>query len=121
METLEFKVDQDTQWKDLIEELFLSFVEFFLPAIYPDIDFEKEYLFLEQEFPKIVPEYYNEGKVINDKLARVHLKNGKQQLLLIHIEVQSSPETDFAQRMYKYFYRIKDHYGLPLESIAILT
>ena len=45
METLEFNIDKDTQWKDLIEELFPDFVAFFLPDIYPDINFNIPYLF----------------------------------------------------------------------------
>jgi len=121
METLEFNIDKDTQWKDLIEELFPDFVAFFLPDIYPDINFNIPYLFLEQEFPKIVPEYFTEGKVINDKLVRVELKNGKEQLLLIHIEVQSQYDEDFANRMFTYYYRIVDRYHLPVEALAIFA
>ena len=68
-----------------------------------------------------MPEYFTEGKVINDKLVRVELKNGKEQLLLIHIEVQSQYDEDFANRMFTYYYRIVDRYHLPVEALAIFA
>ena len=40
-----------------------------------------------------------------DKLFRVHLRNGTDLLLLIHIEVQSQHDPDFARRMFVYYYR----------------
>ena len=41
--------------------------------------------------------------------------------MLIHIEVQSYRETDFAARMFSYFYRIYDKYGPHLTALAIYT
>lgn len=40
--------------------------------------------------------------------------------VLIHIEVQGTPEQDFARRMFVYYYRIFDRYERPLMSVAIL-
>jgi len=41
--------------------------------------------------------------------------------VLIHIEVQSTPERDFAQRMFVYYYRIFDRHKRPIMSVAILA
>ncbi|GEN87346.1 hypothetical protein [Oceanobacillus sojae] len=34
--------DYDRLWKNLIEELFQEFIQFFTPDLYPEIDFAKE-------------------------------------------------------------------------------
>lgn len=59
------------------------------------------------------------GRRFADKLVKVHLKNGREEWVLIHIEVQSQEE-DFAMRMYIYHYRIYDKYKKSVASLAIL-
>jgi hypothetical protein len=39
--------------------------------------------------------------------------------LLIHIEVQSQYQVEFAQRMYVYNYRLRDRYNRPVVSLAV--
>ncbi|MEW5767767.1 MAG: hypothetical protein AB1797_09100 [bacterium] len=56
-----------------------------------------------------------------DKLVKVYLKEGGEQWILVHIEVQGSPEKDFSLRMFRYFYLIFDRYGQKVVSMAILT
>jgi hypothetical protein len=50
----------------------------------------------------------------------VYLKNGQEQWVLIHVEVQSQEDSDFAARMYTYNYRIYDRYKKTVVSLAIL-
>jgi hypothetical protein len=61
------------------------------------------------------------GAKVVDKLAKVFRKDGSERWILIHIEVQGDADADFAQRMFRYFYRIYDRYGQRIISIAILT
>ncbi len=56
-----------------------------------------------------------------DKLVRVAFLNGTEQWILIHVEVQGQPEKDFAERMFIYYYRIRDLYAQPVISLAVLT
>ncbi|MDI6795174.1 MAG: hypothetical protein QME81_20300, partial [bacterium] len=56
-----------------------------------------------------------------DKLVRIYLKNGGEQWILVHIEVQGSAKKEFSLRMFRYFYRIFDTHGRRIVSIAILT
>jgi len=56
-----------------------------------------------------------------DKLAKVYLKCGEEQWILIHIEVQGYPDKGFSLRMFRYFYRIFDRYGKRIVSLAIST
>ena len=61
------------------------------------------------------------GKRLLDKLFKVFLKDGSEQWILIHVEVQGSKDDDFPKRMFTYGYRIWDKYQRPLFSCAILT
>ncbi len=114
-------VDTDTQWKELIEDLFEDFIAYFMPDVFGEIDWTIPHEYLDKEFPKLLPEYFKGGQIVNDKLVKVRLKNGKDQFLIIHIEVQSDYDEDFARRMFKYFYRIYDKFGENIDAIAILT
>ena len=55
-----------------------------------------------------------------DKLVKVWRKNGAETWVLIHVEVQSQDEADFAERMFVYHYRIFDKYRRKVVSLAIL-
>ena len=54
-------------------------------------------------------------------LIKVFSKQRQPQWLLIHIEVQGYQDSEFAQRMFTYFYRIWDRYQQKVMSIAIFT
>lgn len=115
------KIDYDTHWKEIITHLFEDFIAFFLPGAFPLIDFNKRVEFLEQELHKIVADNTKKGKTVNDKLVKVFLKNGEEKWILIHIEVQSTFETIFSERMFVYFYRIFDKYSKKITALAIHT
>jgi predicted transposase/invertase (TIGR01784 family) len=40
--------------------------------------------------------------------------------VLIHVEVQNQPESNFAERMFCYYYRIRDRYSRQVASFAVL-
>jgi len=46
--------------------------------------------------------------------------NGEETWVLAHIEVQSSEQSNFAQRMHVYNYRLSDRYNIPIASLAVL-
>jgi predicted transposase YdaD len=56
-----------------------------------------------------------------DKLLKVFTRQGEEDHFLLHVEVQGYRDNDFEQRMFQYFYRIRDHYQKPVAAIAILT
>ncbi len=115
----------DPAWKEIIEVLFEPFMEFFFPVIHRDIDFSKKYELLSKELRKISPDS-NSGRRFSDVLIKVYLKDGSVKCIyiLVHIEIQSSKDPDFMQRMYIYQYRIFDQFfvqGLEVISLAVLT
>ena len=51
---------------------------------------------------------------------RVTRLSGQPALVYIHIEVQTQQEAGFPERMFVYHYRIRDRYGQPIVSLAVL-
>ncbi|QQT64475.1 Abi family protein [Sphingobacterium multivorum] len=69
-------------------------------------------------------ETLNNGRGVRyvDKLVKVFLKDGREQFVLYHVEIQSNKgRGDLAERMFRYFYRIWDRYKVPITAIAILA
>lgn len=114
-------INHDANWKFIIEELFPECMAFFIPELAKEIDYTHAPEFLEQELHKIVSDKTRKGKIINDKLVKVHLKNGEDKWVLIHIEIQGTDETHFSKRMFSYFYRILDKYDKEIAALAIYT
>ena len=108
----------DSPWKEIIETYFRECLEFFFPLAAKDIDWTKDYTFLDKEFQKIVRDG-SLGKQYVDKLVKVWLKNNDEQWALIHLEVQSDPETNFEQRIYEYNSRLFLSYNCSIASLVI--
>ena len=117
--------EYDSAWKDIIEEHFESFLEFFFEDIHRDIDFSKGYEFLSQELRKIIRSN-KVGKKIADVLVKVYLKDGSEKYIciFIHIEIQGKKDPELMLRIYIYNYRIFDKYkdkNIEVISLAVLT
>ena len=110
----------DSPWKDILQIYFKEFMQFFFPAVYEQIDWTKEITFLDKELEEVTKDA-EIGRRFADKLVKLHLKNGQEELLLVHVEVQAQEEQEFGARMYTYNYRIYDNYKKPVMSIAVLA
>jgi hypothetical protein len=113
-------MEQDSPWKDVVEDLFEAFLFFFFPDVHKEIDFSKGYQFLDKELQKIIKSSKT-GKRYADKLAKVYLVDGSEKWLLIHIEIQGYEEKEFPERMFIYYYRIFDKFRKAVISLAVLT
>ncbi len=112
--------DYDSPWKEALDRYFEPFLLFFFPQAHADIDWARGYEALDKELQKIVPAAA-QGRRYVDKLVKVWLKGGKEAWLLIHVEVQTSKEGDFPERMHVYNYRLFDRYHHEVISLAILA
>jgi predicted transposase/invertase (TIGR01784 family) len=110
----------DETWKQLIENHLPEFLEFYFPDIAAQIDHSKGHTFLEQELAKIAPKSRSKRRRV-DKLVQVYLKAGGELWVLLHLEVQTYNDEQFAERMFSYSYRIFDHYQRPVASLAVLA
>ena len=115
-------IRNDIYWKGLIEDLFPYFIPFFLPQYATLFDLTRPVEFLDKELQQLYPEPGNDTETrFVDKLVKVFATSGEEKWVLIHIEVQGYGDKNFARRMYQYFYRIFDRYGIPVTAIAIFT
>ncbi len=112
--------EEDSAWKDVLDEAFEEFIQFFFPLIHRDVDWSMGFEHLDKELEPILRDA-EAGKRLADKLVKVHLLSGRPALVLIHVEVQGSPEAEFARRMFQYNTRISERYGEEVVSVAILT
>ena len=109
----------DSPWKDVIERYFQDFILFFLPQAHGEIDWTRDYEFLDKELQQVVRDA-ELGRRLADKLVKVWRTGGEEAWVLIHVEVQSQEESDFAERMFVYHYRIYDRYKRTVVSLAVL-
>lgn len=112
--------DYDSPWKDFLQQHLRWVFDLLFPPASAQIDWGRGFEFLEQELRQILPE--NERiKRIADALVKVYLLDGKEQWVLIHIEVQGQRDDEFPERMFVSFYRIFDRYKRHIAGFAILS
>ncbi|TKT90318.1 Rpn family recombination-promoting nuclease/putative transposase [Dyadobacter frigoris] len=111
----------DTLWKGILENLFPDFLRFFFQDADKLLNIEKGFEFLDKELEQLFPSEEIDAPKFVDKLVKVFTKGGKEEWILVHIEVQGYNDKEFAKRMFTYFYRILDKYGKPVTAIAIFT
>src|SRR5574341_20990 len=114
------RLDFDNPWKELIHLFFRAFMEFYFPDHARRIDWPRGFEFLEQELRQILREAHA-GLLRVDKLVKVWLVDGREQWIVIHLEVQAQPTLDFGQRTYLCHGRVRDYYGVPVASFAVLA
>ncbi|MCU0340054.1 MAG: Rpn family recombination-promoting nuclease/putative transposase [Spirosomaceae bacterium] len=105
-----------------MEDVFDDFLRFFFKNAEELFDFEQPFEFLDKELEQLFPidpDDFSPKYV--DKLVKVFTKQGEEQWILVHIEVQGKTDKGFAERMFQYFYRIYDKYQRPITAFAILT
>jgi predicted transposase/invertase (TIGR01784 family) len=111
----------DTLWKGILEDIFDDFLRFMYPNADEIFDMARGFDFLDKELEDLFPQTTEENIRYVDKLVKVWLKNGDEEWILIHIEVQGKQQKLFTERMFIYFYRIRDRYQRKITAWAILT
>ena len=101
--------------KAILERLLRDFLELFFPEAAARLDFET-LRFVDKEVFANVPE----GKVREaDVVARLETRDGKPEIVLVHVEVEAEPKSDFPRRMFEYYALLRLNYGLPVFPIAL--
>ena len=109
----------DSPWKEVIERYFEDFILFFFPQAHGEIEWIRGFEFLDKELQQVVRDA-ELGRRLVDKLVKIWRTGGSEAWVLIHVEVQSQFESDFAERMFVYLYRIYDRYKRRVASIAVV-
>src|SRR5690349_12778468 len=98
------KSEYDTPWKIILDVYLQDFLALCCPEIHAAINWRKKYYVRDSALLKLF-----KGKEKNsyiDKLIEVSIRDALSPCL-IHIEVQSTAEVNFAQRMFNYRCRLQ--------------
>ena len=87
--------DYDSPWKEALERYFPQFLELLFPEVHAGIDWSQGYEFLDIELQQVTRDA-ELGRRLADKLVQVVDSDGREDWLLIHIEVQGQTESEFA-------------------------
>ncbi|TDX01092.1 hypothetical protein [Dinghuibacter silviterrae] len=116
--------NDDALWKALLEEVFDDLLRFVFPNADAVYDMDRGFTYLDKELTELEPE---PGKGPDtrfvDKLVKAYTRDGGEEWMLIHAEIQgySGERAFFPERMYQYQYRIYDRFRKPITAIAIFT
>ena len=95
-----------------------------IPELHADTDFSRDITFLDKELRDAIQvslgDEHNSAKFV-DALAKVPLKSGGDQWVLLHVEVQGKGGEDISFRMMLYCSLIFAHYRRMPVALAILT
>jgi hypothetical protein len=108
--------NQDSEWKEMLEENLGEAIAFFFREIHAEIDWSQNYEILRQELSPIAPAG---EKRIADLVVKVIATGGEDRYL--HGEVQGEKEADFEHRIQVYNRRAADKVLLPVGSFVLLT
>ena len=112
----------DILLKSAFEEAFSDLLRFFFKQADIIFDIAKGFEFMDKELSELFPELEkNGGSRFVDMLVKTHLKNGSEEWMLVHLEIQDKNDRRFTKRMFQYFYRIYDRYDVPITALAVFT
>ena len=118
-------IDFDGPWKELLDLYLPDVLALLFPAVYRAIDWSEPYRSLDKELQSVAPENERASQTV-DTLIEVRRAGGgvaeheRIAWVLIHLEIQSQRDPDFAERMFRYHTRLYDRYRRPIVSLAIL-
>ena len=114
--------DFDGFWKDLIERFWRELLKSVLPTLYAVADLTKEPEFLDKELRDAlhIPDDRSSPRFV-DALLKIPLRDGREEWVLLHIEVQGPGGEALTFRMYFYCALLFAHYQKMPVALAILT
>jgi Domain of unknown function (DUF4351) len=114
-------MDHDRLFKELLTTFFVEFVELFLPDLAKYMD-RTSLEFLDKE---IFTDVGSGERHEVDLLVKARFLPGGnvsgEAFFLIHVENQATAQEQFARRMFRYFARLDEKFGLPVFPVALLS
>lgn len=104
----------------MLTDFLQLFIQFFFPDYYKLIDWEKGYQNLDKEMIEVSTES-GFTKQSADKLFKIFLVSGEEELILMHVEVQGYKDEEFARRVARYNDLIRLKYNQEVLSFIILS
>ncbi len=112
--------DYDGAWKDLLQRRLKEVLASYFPVVAAAIDWSVPPEFKDQELREMaVAEAGTDNRV--DMLVRVATRDGRSELLFLHIEVQSFREEGFESRVFRCFHGIRTGCGEEVVTLVVLA
>ncbi|SIT71382.1 hypothetical protein SAMN05216526_1544 [Ectothiorhodosinus mongolicus] len=112
--------DHDSPWKEALEVYFEPFLALLFPSVHAQVDWAQPVEFLDKELQALDGDA-EQGRQYVDKLVKVRALSGFDAWVVVHVEVQGSPDSSFARRMHRYYARLEDKFSIPVVSLAVLA
>jgi LPS O-antigen subunit length determinant protein (WzzB/FepE family) len=109
-------IDHDRLFKELLTTFFTEFLELFLPDVVAFIEPNT----LEAMDKEIFTDVTAGEKHLVDILMKAQFK-GQEKYFLLHVELQSSADSEFNKRMSRYFARLDEKYDKDIYPIVLLS
>jgi hypothetical protein len=93
--------DYDGAWKEALRRFLRAILECYFPAVAATIDWEHPAEWFDKELSQILGQTGRRNRTV-DVLVKLRLLSGGEQWILLHIEVQTHYEEDFAGRLALY-------------------
>lgn len=93
--------DYDGAWKEALRNHLPECVEKYFPRVHATIDWTAELQWFDKEVSQVLGQPGSRNRTV-DVLVKVRLRSGDEQWILVHLEIQTSFETDFAERIALY-------------------
>ena len=120
------RFDFDGFWKDLIARFWREMLLSVIPDLYYAADLSVEPEFLDKELRDVMQSFnyqqdeHNPPRFV-DTLMKIMLKDGGDEWVLLHIEIQGAGGEDLPTRMHRYYCLLFAHHGRHPAALAILT
>jgi hypothetical protein len=109
-------IDHDRLFKELLSTFIIEFLELFIPEVVSYLELDT-LVFLDKEvFTDVTAREQYEA----DLIVKCQFR-GQETCFLIHIENQSYVQADFGQRMFRYFSRLYEKFGIPVYPIVVFS
>src|ERR1700749_2681760 len=112
---MKMRKDRDILWKAVIDVVIDDLLRFVFPGADDLFNLERKVDFLDKELAELYPEPDKKSATREaDQLVKVYRRDGGEEWVLIHLEIQGRNEADFPERMFRYYYRILDRWRHPV-------
>ncbi|MBN9693006.1 MAG: transposase [Verrucomicrobia bacterium] len=112
--------DFDSPWKEALEKFLRPFLALCFPEVEALIDWSREVVFLDTELQALEHDA-EAGRQYVDKLIRTYQCDGTEAWILVHVEIQTQPDAQLAERMFLCQERLDLRHRRPVISLAVLA
>jgi len=112
--------DYDGAWKETLRRYLRDLLRRYFPPIHAAIDWSVEPKWCDKELSQVVGKAKRRNQPV-DVLVRGRLLSGSEQWILLHAEIQSSPEAGFERRVARYHSGLFWTYDQRVVTLVVLA